>query len=519
MPVEVRVPDLDFIKLPKIRVLERPEKLRGFQPHFGVNDELCYADRSQIVLDRYRPAESVVGCLRKAESVLGALAGKEGISDTHEEFVAYWDGSPLLIDCPGTKKGSLDVTFARTPGSKEFPVISDRAEETISRLMKSGWTETWKAHPSAVMIETDTVLAVDGTSWPPSTVGEILDWTESIDKRIREKILRAMTQQWIPRTSRPFFVLRAPNGDYAFSFELGKAWAKVAGRKPSLVRDYLTGSGAKTKVQLHAVYRIDHHYVHDRNLGSRKNLLDRLILLAGCGTIGGYLATCLARLGAGEGRGKLILVDPDVLAPGNLGRHVLGMDSLFQNKAEAVADLLHRQLPHLNVLYRPADVLRVRELFQADLIVDATGEEALSTAINDRLISRRDSGKRVPDALYVWINGAGAQASSLLVDGPDTACYRCMRVEDGKGGLTDRFGTLAKGTETDIVRVGCDSYMPFPVSASVEAAALAAESALDWANGHPSPRFRARTIDRKAAKQLKDQDVKPLPTCPACQKK
>jgi len=242
------------------------------------------------------------------------------------------------------------------------------------------------------------------------------------------------------------------------------------------------------------------------------------VMVVGCGTIGGYLATYLARLGAGDGsRGKLILADPELLMPGNIGRHVLGMNSLFQNKAEALTAMIKQELPHLKVLARPVDARAAKEVTETDLLIDATGEEALSAALNERITQLRIQKRKAPAVLHVWISGAGSAVQSLFVDSLDTACYRCLRVEQNEE-LVERFNALKGGSGKPFLRVGCESYMPFPVSTSVQAAALGLEATLDWVRGDPSYRLRTRVIDEKAGRKVKDQDPSPLPNCPACRK-
>lgn len=519
VPIEIEVADLDFIDLPKIRIIERPAKLDGFQPHFGVRDELCYADKQQIVLDRYRPAETVIGCLEKASATLSALASKHPVNDTHEEFFAYWPGEPLLVDCKQGTQGLVAFMWVKNADQRARVMVTDEPEVAVERLQAIGWSADSVLNQTAYLVETTSDFSVNQKHWPPANLGAMLDWLKEIDSKVYDKIYHQLASSWIVRPGIVAFIIRAQNGDYGFAFDISGMMAKAAKRKPSVLRAYLLGKGAKTKVTLLKGYALDPNYLHSRNLHGRDNLRDKYILLIGCGTIGGYLASYLARLGAGQGaRGKLVLVDPDILVPANLGRHVLGMNALFENKAQAVGRLIQREFPHLNVQVRPVDARDVKDLFEADLVIDATGEEALSNALNHRFLQERKKAKKVPDVLHVWIHGAGVQVMSLLVDSLDTACYRCLRRETPAGEIEDRFQANKGDSISGLVHRGCESYMPFPVSTSVQAASLAVDAALDWANNKKSPRFRSRVIDNTNAMQIKDQDLEPLSNCRACQK-
>ena len=63
---------------------------------------------------------------------------------------------------------------------------------------------------------------------------------------------------------------------------------------------------------------------------------------------------------------------------------------------------------------------------------------------------------------------------------------------------------------------GDGDYVPFPVSRSVAAAALACDLVIDWANGNPGSRFRSLTLDGRRAYQIPDGSPAPLAVCPAC---
>ncbi|WP_420230794.1 ThiF family adenylyltransferase [Psychrobacter sp. ER1] len=69
------------------------------------------------------------------------------------------------------------------------------------------------------------------------------------------------------------------------------------------------------------------------------------------------MALALARLGAGANNGKLILIDNDKLSSLNLGRHVLGKNYLYQNKATVLKKEIENQLPNMNIEAYPNSIL------------------------------------------------------------------------------------------------------------------------------------------------------------------
>ena len=102
--------------------------------------------------------------------------------------------------------------------------------------------------------------------------------------------------------------------------------------------------------------------------------------LLGCGSLGSKMATSLARSGVGD----FVLVDDDILKPGNLVRHDLDGNSLGGHKVDALEARLRAVSPGVNVHVRrvilggqessgtTASVLD--ELATCDILIDATAD-------------------------------------------------------------------------------------------------------------------------------------------------
>ena len=118
----------------------------------------------------------------------------------------------------------------------------------------------------------------------------------------------------------------------------------------------------------------------------------RRVVLVGAGAIGSHLATCLAR----EGRYRWTIIDPDVISPHNVARHVAGHTAVFRNKAEVLAEHLSDILDECDVATAiPYDVTSSDEghdaidavLAGADLIIDATASLAAARHLSDHASS------------------------------------------------------------------------------------------------------------------------------------
>lgn len=313
------------------------------------------------------------------------------------------------------------------------------------------------------------------------------------------------------------FLIEFQNGVFGFELLVPPSVKKSyqEGRPANIYAQLILSKQKNIKLTRIIGYPMDTNFVIERNIIGKKTLKDLKIAVIGCGTIGGYLSRLLVQVGAGAiPRGNLLLIDNDRLLPGNFGRHLLGPRHLCQYKAQATAELLNDDFPESRVHYENKNVLALlKRLETFDLIIDATGEEALSYAINKHFVALKDM---VPTILYVWLEGNGASARSFLYTDKNDACYRCLRPRFDK---PEKFKALKGGATTRTVEAtacGDSAYTPYSAAASTTAAALALEMALDFINDHPTPKFRTRIINENDAQSTKNQNVTRDFQCPAC---
>jgi hypothetical protein len=147
-----------------------------------------------------------------------------------------------------------------------------------------------------------------------------------------------------------------------------------------------------------------------------------------------------------------------------------------------------------------------------DLIIDTTGEDATSYALNQRAI---DGAPDFPPVLFVGLLGNGAATQALFFDGRgDHACFKCLKPAMNEPA---RYEVLREQTRiVHTLACGDSSYIPFPVSRSVQAASLGLEMVLSWAKGDLRHRFQGRVLDSTLAMQVKDGNPTRSRSCPAC---
>lgn len=118
----------------------------------------------------------------------------------------------------------------------------------------------------------------------------------------------------------------------------------------------------------------------------------------GAGALGGHVAMLLAQSGVGF----LDIVDPDVLLPGNVVRHVAGAGLVGAYKAQAVKTMIQAHAPWTEVAgfeMEPRSPKEIRErIDRADIVVDTTGNEALILSLS--MMSESAGKPLVSGALY-----------------------------------------------------------------------------------------------------------------------
>jgi hypothetical protein len=172
-----------------------------------------------------------------------------------------------------------------------------------------------------------------------------------------------------------------------------------------------------------SVQRADANWVHGRDRDPRtERLLRATVVLVGCGSVGAPIALALAQVGVG----RIVLVDYDTLSWPNVGRHPLGASAVGRNKAEALAERLQADFPHLKIEHRACDLQHLLHtehdlVAAADLIVSATGSWAAESALNRWHVGQ---GRERP-IVYGWTE-AHACAGHGVAIAKEGGCLQCQ---------------------------------------------------------------------------------------------
>jgi molybdopterin/thiamine biosynthesis adenylyltransferase len=164
-------------------------------------------------------------------------------------------------------------------------------------------------------------------------------------------------------------------------------------------------------------------------LPNLESLAQKTAVLIGCGSIGSKVGTALAATGV-EGFG---LVDFDFMEPSNAVRHELGVESFGIHKVHALTRRLIELNPRawdkvevgdilLGQTNQPdKEALLQRILSSASIVIDSTGNHAVSRFINDICAEFK-----VPQIYASVTNGAWA-GEVVRVIPRKTACWLCWQ--------------------------------------------------------------------------------------------
>jgi len=449
--------------------------------------------------------------LEQAKQTLRTLLHGNATDEYMAELSAYWSSTAYcLID---DLEPNTTVTFGICSFDKKPQILI--AGKSDTRLSK--WAKT--AGGTFESLFTAPVLHANSVIRPPTTKNTTLksatDWLDvqvetnrtlletAIGDGVKEPSALIVGANAIIgfRAKRSLLMSNIEEGSFR-KLTLPKLWQKEA---------------SKCEIERFHCVRSTQLEVTDRNLDRNAPLTGLRIAIVGCGTIGGYLARALVQLGAGH-KGKLLLVDSDVFRPENLGRHILSVRHLSRNKASALGDQLQSDFPDLSVEAIAASAqANFDRLTGYDLVVDATGDQQFSDALNAFALKFTEEGRSFPPTLFAMIFGNGVAAQSFLTSWTSTsACYRCLKPNFDQDW---RFSPVKSSTDEVFVSVRpCSrgAFIPYGVSASMHAAALAAGHLIDFfSEGYRDALRSVHIVPDKTKGKLR-RSVNRAVNCPAC---
>lgn len=509
--VEVLFQGDTLSRLPKLRLVDRAKQFAEVVAHIEDEDRVCYAQEIEMELDPLHPEASVIKSVRIMTNALGRMLTQDLSAEIEAEFPQHWRGEHhVFVADEWSKSGDAFLFPIKRPG--DVLLVLGKNDASLNRF---GATPSQKAQVKSEsapvrVIRMKNRLTFKRPFVQPTNLDEFLKWAASVEFDLDARIVSGLAEQ--PLIGMRVF-LSASNG-FVGALVTPPPHLVKAQQTKGFGRYLIQHSADKIPITRLTGERADERFVIDRNLGGKPGLDNKRIAIVGMGTIGGHLAKLLAQVGAGFGGGFLWLIDQQIFSPGNVGRHILGLPAIGLFKASACCDLLKGFYPGINAQSISDDVLRhLDQLERCDLVLDATGDQPVSTVINKHFVELAKSNKPVPARLHVWLEGNGVAARAMLVD-HESACLDCLVQADG----SQRYRVLRPEHPAAITPANCGegAYFAYGPGPSSVAAGLAVQAALDWTAGTLSPRLRTMRIDETATFRTKDQNPSKLVGCRSC---
>ena len=423
-------------------LVDHPEALTW--PHVEGDGVLCLLP-NLAEWDPDDPCAVALNLLnRSVRLVEELLTGGIVDRDFREEFVTYW---AYKAHAHGTEPFSL---IAPAPPSRTVAVWRGHGLEVVGEdaAAVAQWVRRRFGDKTVVKAEDAAFLWLDAPLLPaeyPETAADLYRLADRLGADARAALEQAASAEpddlltligaegrggtaliavKIPnprsRRARP----RAPDEPLSLGFRSGRT------PQPTLVGRFFAPALPVVRI---GVQRADAEWVHGRGQDARtRRLRASMVVVIGCGSLGAPVACALAQAGVG----RIVIVDPESLTWPNVGRHPLGATAVGHNKAEALAERLQSDFPHLTIEYRPS---RLQDLIAhegdllagADLIIAATGNWVAESALNRWHLAH---GRERP-VLYGWTE-AHACAGHAVAIGRRDGCLQCHIGRTGAPDLT-----------------------------------------------------------------------------------
>lgn len=294
----------------------------------------------------------------------------------------------------------------------------------------------------------------------------------------------------------------------------------------NLLKDFLDQKFLKQKLVFHTVNLIDLKTSILRNLPekSQNGLLGKKVFQVGLGSIGGYMADSLIKIGAGIDD-EFTIIDNDILSIDNIGRHLLGIEYIGKSKSQAFKEYAQRQtfnqIQKLNTKDNNISDYNFQYFMDnpVDLIVDATGSIEVQEYLNE-LVQQMPLESR-PNLLHLWIFGNGECVQGFWHD---------AKFQDHQGGCIQCLGTSANGLFESTLpirnlnkeqRFGvCSAFTPYAVSGGMMASSLGINMILEWLEtGMVKNNYQTRYNSEYQNEKINDMLIMADVNCPYCGEK
>ncbi len=230
--------------------------------------------------------------------------------------------------------------------------------------------------------------------------------------------------------------------------------------------------------------------------GASLDLLDKHVVVLGCGAVGAVVADLLASTGIG----RLTLVDGDNYSEDNVFRHIIDPCFIDVPKVIGLGFEFKRRYPGIRVTEVAnwaQEWLKTANFDDIDAVVFAFGLPTLERSFCQAIRSK--AKRRIP-MLFTWLEPLDLGGHSVVTWIDEPGCLDCLyRDDEGQESLQGRTAFLEPNQAVSKNLTGCSSiFVPYGALQSRRTALMAAEHLLS-ALTVPGPSYRYWVGDGRIA--------------------
>lgn len=457
----------DFpLSLPVIKLNEKDYNETKYLPHVDTDRVICIYDLEVIKQNIDDPAGIVNECINQAVRIITDGINNDRSVEFNDEIIAYWENSYHKNDTVAPAYLGSNMT-ALLPG-KVISYYLTKPHSNVNLYIGNKKNETER------LIEYFKLSDHNPTSLEAFYLGAINGLTPPF--YFNNKTLLTFIKINFKELWNDFKTYLNHNNSLSkfifFSVELGDKSIFFGFYLPQFKNKHNGWRAGQTTVQIMAniipngaVIRIRFSEFHPdrlqaRTAGKQKSLITKKIMIAGLGSIGSNLLSCLCSLDIS----KYILVDPEILALENINRHLLSFNEVGMKKVDAIEKFIKSNNPFSQILKHDGSIVdliqnRLSEINELDMIFCAIGKDAIEAYILQRL-SMSDIQKPV---LLFWVEPYILGAHILYIIPGTSFALTDIEVEGFY-----KYNVIAKETYKDpnkklaLRESGCQgSYMPY----------------------------------------------------------
>jgi len=422
-------------------------------PHLDKNRFICTRDPEIVFLNDEEPGKALKQLIEIAVLIIESGIKNENRDDFINEFLAYWNEDcdhrilGLFDPIDKIQKLKLFKLSESLFGLKEIIVYNESFLKKWLKPFNIFYTE----------VERSNIIYVPLNIFSPTNFNCNIDVQRIIKEENSEELERVLENYLNNGNSIIIAGVHAGEGKIVFGWK-HLSWGKIHGfRKNHMSLDVRFRNSAKNIIKKINILRLDKNRILNRG-GARLILNNNKIsvLIIGCGSLGSFLAMSLARCGVS----KFSFVDPEVLEPENIPRHLCSFvdASKKMKKVEALEKRIKEQFPYIDSQIYDDDILGLLkdnkiDLRDFDLIIVALGKESIERRIN--YLFRVNNMDNI--LIFLWMEPYGVGGHVLFINKND-GCYSCCFDNCGRF----NFAISSSNIEYEKRESGCQStFLPY----------------------------------------------------------